>query len=257
MTSNDFKSLAARELDEVTPMPTVLPDVMAEGARRHRRTRTLRVGLAAAAVGGVIAVGAIGFGTAEDDPGPERSGVLTASNGPETSTKSEFTQWAAERFSTALPDRFGPVRPGSRNYTFVTGADGVRLQFNLNVTLTDWEKSNLDPNSVDLEMSCSDVAPDPCAALPKKNAIAYRGPLDDGGAFAGMEMHLEGHPNRADSIALNFFGVDGDRVPLSNNEILAIVDSPEFEAIWREYTAHPKWVYASYLMGVAPPKGKG
>jgi hypothetical protein len=70
MTDNDLKTLASRDLEGLPPMPSVV----AEGRRRQRRRRTVRVGLAAASIIGAVA-GASGL------PIPRSGDTITASSG--------------------------------------------------------------------------------------------------------------------------------------------------------------------------------
>lgn len=247
MTSNDLKTLASRELEDLPPMPSVVSDVRAEGARRQRRRRTVGAGLAAASVIGVIGLGAsmlpgIGESTAPTDPAPS----VASDGGPVTDTKAEFDEWAAQKFASVLPERFSAVHPKPGQHTFVTSAEGLRITFNINLTLTDWEHSDLDPSDIDLLPSCEEAGVANCAELPSQNAIAYHERADDPSAYAGMEMYIGDRSQTSDMVALNFFGnASKGPLPISNEEILALVDSPEFEQIWREYMAHPKWVFSS------------
>lgn len=267
MTSKDLKTLASRELDDLPPMSSVVSDVLAEGARRQRRRRTAGVGLAAASIVGVVAVGTSVLPglVGSDSPTPSQtpgvaSATTGASDGPLTSTKAEFDAWAAQRFAAALPQRFSDVRPAGRHYSFVAAVDGRQIRFTINITQTDWEKSDLDPSDIDLAPSCESVAPAGCAELPSQKAIAYHETTDDGYAYAGMEMYLDDRSPAADEIALNFVDkASQGPVPIGNEELLTLVESQEFEQIWREYTAHPDWVYRSQIIagGTGSPGSTG
>jgi hypothetical protein len=243
MTTNDLKTLVSRDLESLPPMPSVVADVIAEGARRQRRRRTGGVGLAAASIVGVIAAGASLPGVVEPKSSNPPVTSKVQGGGPITDTKDEFTEWAARKFSEALPERFGQVQP-TEQHDFVTHVDGVRVDFNLNVTLTDWEHSDVEPGDVDLTAHCSDGLGDTCAELPSRNAVAYHETTDDAYPYAGMEMSVDERTDAADTVDLNFFGqrFSATPVPPSDQEILALAESPQFEQIWREVTAHPDWV---------------
>ncbi len=251
MSANDLKTRASRDLESLPPMPSVVSDVLAKGARRQRRRRTVGAGLAAASIVGVVAVGASVLpGTVvETESSNPRATSSVASSAPITDTKDEFTKWAAQRLSEALPERFDAVQPTDQ-HDFVTHVDGVRLDFNLNVTLTDWAHSDLGPGDVDVTPSCADEWGVTCAELPDQNAIAWHDTTSDSYPYAGMEMSLVDRTDAADTVYLNFFGKrhSGTPVPLSDAEILALVDSPQFEQIWREVAAHPEWVNPSRNM---------
>jgi hypothetical protein len=265
MTSEDFKTAITDELRDLPPMPTVVPHVLAEGRRRERRRRWAGAGLAAAAVVGVAAVvptafGGNTFGGAADAPslqatgaGSDRSSTNAASGAadPVTDTKPEFTAWAADRFSEALPERFSPVRP-TGNFEFVTRTAGTRIEFNLNITEIDWRQSDFDPGDVDLTPTCASIGGDTCAERPDMAAVAHHETTSDEYAYAGMEMYLGGRSEAADNVALNFFGPrhSGEPVPLTDSEILDLAATSRFEQIWREYTAHPTWVYDEVLMSL-------
>ena len=175
------------------------------------------------------------------------SGV--ASSAPITETKDEFTEWAAQKFSAALPERFDAVQPTDQ-HDFVTHVDGVQVDFNLNVTLTDWAHSDMEPGDVDRTADCADGWGDTCAALPGLNAVAWHDTTGDSYPYAGMEMYVSDRTDAADTVYLNFFGErhSGTSVPLTDQEMLALVESPQFEQIWREVTAHPDWVNSSRIM---------
>jgi hypothetical protein len=251
MTANDLKTLASRDLEALPPMPSVVSDVLAEGARRQRRRRTVGAGLAAASIIGVAAVGASVLPrAAESESSNPRATPSVASSAPITDTKDEFTTWAARKFSEALPDRFARVQP-TVQHDFVTHVGGVQVDFNLTVGLTDWAHSDLEPGDVDLIEDCADGGPgDTCAELPDQNAIAYHETTDDSYPYAGMEMDVADRTDAADTVNLNFFGQrhSGTPVPLTDQEILALIDSSQFEQIWREVTAHPDWVSSSEIM---------
>lgn len=252
MTANDLKTLASRDLEGLPPMPSVVPDVLAEGARRQRRRRTVGAGLAAASVIGVVAIGtAVLPGTAESgSPAPRTTSGVASSSGPITETKGEFAEWAARKFSEALPERFAPVQP-TEQHDFVTHVGGVRVDFNLNVTLTDRARSDLGPEDTDLIPDCAGGGPGvTCAERPEQNAIAYHEMTDDSYPYAGMEMSVHDRTEAADTVHLNFFGerYSGTPVPLTDQEILALAGSPQFEQIWREVTAHPAWVSSGVNM---------
>jgi hypothetical protein len=70
-------------------------------------------------------------------PSSERDVVAhslsVAGSAPITDTKDDFTEWAARRFSRALPERFATVQPTDQ-HDFVTDVAGERVHFNLNVT---------------------------------------------------------------------------------------------------------------------------
>ena len=248
MSPADLRSRLSEEISDLTPMRTVVPDVLNEGARRHRARRVASVGLAAAAAGLIVLGTALAPRLSDDGPTASSNAPAKQSdNVPQTQTRDEFDAWAAQRFGELLPARFGEVRATTR-HSFAAWVDGRKVGFNINVTKTDWENSTVDPSDVDLAPSCSDFGPD-CVALPNQNAIAYH----DSPASAGMKLYLGGRSTAADGIALNFFGKAADGpVPISNEEILSMTDSEGFEEIWREYTAHPKWVYSSTLMMLEP-----
>lgn len=248
MTANDLKTLASRDLEGLPPMPSVVSDVLAVGARRQRRRRVVGAGLAAASMVGVVAVGtSVLSGVVESEPSESsnpRAASTVTSTAPITDTKDEFTRWAARKLSEALPERFATVQP-TRQHDFVTHVDGVQVDFNLNVTLTDWAHSDLGPDDVDLTPDCADGGPgNTCAELPAQNAIAYHEFSSDSYPQAGMEMYVGDRTDAADTIYLNFFGErhSGIPVPLTDQEILTLVDTPQFEQIWHEVTAHPNWV---------------
>jgi hypothetical protein len=257
MTANDLKTLASRDLEGLPPMPSVVSDVLAEGARRRRRRRTVGAGLATASVIGVIAVGASALPgmVAESESSSSRATSTVVSSGPITDSEDEFTRWAARKFSEALPERFAPARPTDEFAVFVTHVGGVQVDFNLNVTLTDWANSDVEPGEVDLTPDCADGGPgETCAELPEQNAIASHETTSDSYPYAGMEMYVGDRTDAADTVHLNFFGKrhSGTPVPLTDQEILALVESPQFEQIWREVTAHPHWVNSGTIALAQP-----
>lgn len=269
MTKDDLRTAISDELRDLPPMRTVLPQVLAEGQRdvlrRSRRRRWATVGLATAAVVGIASVAPIAFDQDAETPSlratdgeSDRTSLEVATPaGPVTDTKPEFTAWAADQLSELLPERFSRVRPAG-TFDFVTRTAGTRVEFNLNITKVDWENSDIDPGEIDLAPSCGEVDGGSCAELPSKHAIAHHETTDDEFPYAGMEMYLDGQSKAADHVALNFFGPrnSDEPVPLTNQEILDLVASPRFERIWREYTAHPEWVYGSTFTTLDEPKSK-
>jgi hypothetical protein len=253
MTANDFKTLVSRELEGLPPMPSVVADVLAEGARRQRRRRMVGTGLAVASIISVVAVGATVLPkvTESESPGSSNGRPVpsVANQGPVTDSRDEFTQWAARKFSEVLPQRFGPVQPTGQYASFATHVGEVEIEFNLVVSLTDWAHSNVEPEDVNFTANCADAG-DTCVDSPAQNAIAYHDTTDDAHPYAGMEMFVVDRTDAADEVDLNFFGErhSGTPVPLTDHEILTLAESPQFEQIWHEVTAHPDWVSSGRIL---------
>lgn len=245
MTGTDLRSAIDEELRDLEPMPTVLPEVLAEGAARRRRRRKTGIVLAAAAVTGIVGLGATTV-PGVLDPGPEQRDAATATTGD----KREFLHWAAGRLDVALPDRVGTVRVLEKgdNHDLVVDADGMRIEMDLALHPADTPHSPAE-GDVYIPLTCFQTGNDNCATAPGGDAIVYRqngGYYSSGNSIpsASMNVDLRGRSEVADSTGLYLYGQrpPAGPVPVTDQELFDVAGSPEFESVWREYAAHPEWI---------------
>ncbi|UYM06793.1 hypothetical protein [Solicola gregarius] len=258
MSPADLRSRITDEISDLPPMRTVVPDVVADGARSQRRRRAASIGLVAAAIVGAVAVGTAGIdlgGDAHQQVAPATNGVAPPATAapsdnpframPATSNPEEFAHWAAPRFSDALPDDFEDVRVLDRGdgvYDYVTrDADGTQLTFHLEM----WSIPKGYP-------SLDGCAPGhrECAVAPEIDAKAYLAEEELGAnpnpptrGIADLQMRPTAGPKDYD-LLLEFTADQDVTVPLSPEEILDLAASKPFDAIWQEYASHGGWVKA-------------
>lgn len=163
ISTDDLRSRLDRELDELGPIPDVLPAATRVGASRLRRRRALAgsaLGLAAVA-GGVVAVGVLGGA----DPGERPGSVATDPPAPAprpdpladgTVTPAEWNETVRATLAEALPGRYGDVDVLPRQSQVVqywgTAEGDPRLQ--LDVHVAGWLRSE-DPSRREQDQGCA------------------------------------------------------------------------------------------------------
>lgn len=258
MTSKDLRTLMSTELDTLTPMPDLVPQVIRQGATQVRRRRLAVSGLvAAAAIGGVaIAPWANGRSQGSDSQPADGGGssavpsdVPSPSPLGDSLVLSDPEVMAA--FDAALPDRFTPVtlRPRTAEEPWESL---VTRTGDTDVVLTARMWAAVETETGDC-LSFEEVASCKERDLPSGGHVAAAHSGETSGRNAWVVLTRDGVETTIDLWSKQRSTV----VPLTDAELLDVATHPAFLAMIdaREPTANPTDVPSpNPTSTVAPPE---
>ncbi|MGC4937136.1 hypothetical protein [Kribbella sp. DT2] len=237
MSDQQLKNLLEHLAEPVQDMDDAVPASLARGRRSVRRRRAVLgiVGVVAVVAG---TVGAVNLYGGQEEPG--FAAPPTASPAPSPGAdRAQFRSKVAAELDRLLPARFGKVTADVSIQAYWVTVDGAPVPLDFVVEKPQRGRPPLECAERKYMLSCIRTTVQP-GGYP---ALASHGVVYDGaGRTIGVptaRVLYQGY-----DVQLRLYPVIGARkpIPISDQELLAVVSAPSLLALADEWAANPDWL---------------